>query len=731
MNKAFNFFEWWNEPDERSPLNRSNLMKINHGLEEVDNRVISLDTTKLSKTEAQGLIKSLTFNPDNGVFTVTYYNGATATIDTLLEKLAVNFDFDEDTQKMIIYLADGTTKEVDLSAFIVPLEFIDSDTIDFQILETGKVTAIVKEGSIQEKHLRPDYLADIKVEVAKAESAATAADASKTEAAASASTASTKAGEAATSASNAANSATIAETSKTAAGISEQNSANSATAAADSAATASAKAGEATESAENASGHANTATSKANEAAASADNAVASATSADTYAKKSQSYAVGGTGTREGEDADNAKYYYEQTKRISQSKNGMIPMGTITFAELSNPDNQQTGYFFNISDSFVSDERFKDGSGIFYGAGNNVLRTADGFWDVTAASMVSGVKGNSETEYRQGFVNLTPANIGAVNKSGDSMSGTLGSSKTTGTYLSGNQGQAIINSTASAGAYTMLDKLNSTNGYFTDGVYHGTRLFQYTAKETVDAGTNRVTKSVTILDESGNSWFPGTVTAKEFAGNAATATKASQDKNGNDIVATYQTKNGDSKNNTVTFTSGDKTDPIAWADVAPLTSGEKHSSIFNKLSTMFRNVRYIWQLIGNTQLSIGDGTITGAINEINTRLTPISLPVEIFESEYISEGPNVIVEYVSGIATILVYFALGKSMSAWTSIEIAQVRGARFGVAYSTTATIGDNAAALLITINESGKILVMAQGAVTKTGWYHTSFPARCFYTG
>ncbi|MCM1234798.1 MAG: hypothetical protein NC489_32245, partial [Ruminococcus flavefaciens] len=73
---------------------------------------------------------------------------------------------------------------------------------------------------------------------------------------------------------------------------------------------------------------------------------------------------------------------------------------------------------------------------------------------------------------------------GKVSRAGDTMSGTLGSSKTTGTYLAGNQGQAIINSTAAAGAYTMLDKLNSTNGYFTDGVYNAKRLLQYTAKVT-------------------------------------------------------------------------------------------------------------------------------------------------------------------------------------------------------------------------------------------------------
>lgn len=106
---------------------------------------------------------------------------------------------------------------------------------------------------------------------------------------------------------------------------------------------------------------------------------------------------------------------------------------------------------------------------------------------------------------------------------GGTMTGTISSSKTSGTYLAGNQGQAIIKSTAEAGAYTMLARLISTNGYFTHGVYQNKYLLQYTAKSTVDASTNSVTKSATLLDESGNSSFPGTVSAPKFSG---TATKA-------------------------------------------------------------------------------------------------------------------------------------------------------------------------------------------------------------
>ena len=94
-----------------------------------------------------------------------------------------------------------------------------------------------------------------------------------------------------------------------------------------------------------------------------------------------------------------------------------------------------------------------------------------------------------------------------------SMTGRVSTGKATNTYLAGNQGHALVNSTASAGAYVMLYRGCSTNGYFTHGTYQGKYLLQYTAKSTVTAGTNNVTKSATLLDEAGNSSFPGTLHA--------------------------------------------------------------------------------------------------------------------------------------------------------------------------------------------------------------------------
>lgn len=158
-----------------------------------------------------------------------------------------------------------------------------------------------------------------------------------------------------------------------------------------------------------------TAGTKAAEASSSADTALAkaeaaseSAAEADGYATEAESYAHGGTGTRTNEDVDNAKYYYEQAKRISQGLDGtLLPMGTVTFSQLES-QTKVPGYMYNISDAFTTDSSFKEGAGFRYPSGTNVYRTADDFWDCLAGTSVVSVNGQT------GAVTITPESIGAI-----------------------------------------------------------------------------------------------------------------------------------------------------------------------------------------------------------------------------------------------------------------------------------------------------------------------------
>lgn len=418
MNKAHSGTTWENYPSDKSPLNEANLNKLENSVDIIDDRVITLDTTKATKMEVATLVADVTFEESTGIITITKKNGSKVTIDTQMEKIAINFDYNPTTQQIILTLIDGTQQYIDLSALITQYEFLDSDTVAFYIDKDGKVSAIVKEGSIEEKHLEPNYLAKIKVEIAKAEVSQQAA--AKSESNAKVSEDAAKASEAAakTSETNAKSSETAAAKSATAAAASESNAKASETSASQSAATAASEAASASQSASTATDKANIATQKASEIIGKAESAAESAT-------KAQSYAVGGTGSREGEDSDNAKYYYQQAKDVSEGlKGGLQPHGTVAFADLPALADVSTGWMFNISDEFTTTDDFKEGAGNVIPAGANIYKTSDEKWDVLAGTPVTGIKGVKEDSFRRGNVVLTAENVGAVPTGGDTAENT-------------------------------------------------------------------------------------------------------------------------------------------------------------------------------------------------------------------------------------------------------------------------------------------------------------------
>lgn len=427
MNKTYGRINWENYPSDETPLNESNLNKIDVATDEIDNRVITLDTTKATKEEVSTLVQDVTFEEKTGIITIVKKNGSKITIDTQMEKIAVNFSYNAGTQQIILTLIDGTKQYIDLAALITQYEFLDSDTVAFSIDSAGKVSAIVKEASIQEKHLQPNYLADIKVEVAKAQASQSAAAKSESNAKASETAAATSESNAAASATKAQSYATGGTNSRTGedtdnAKYYSQQSAQSQSAAATSADTANTKAEEAAASAatakisaDNAAGSANLANEKANSAANSATIAVSNSNAAQQYASNAaasadtaQNYAVA--------DTDSAKYYYEQARRISESFSGALrPMGTVAFANLPALSEADGGSMYNISDQFTTTAEFKEGAGNTIPAGANVYKTEDGKWDVLAGTPVTGVKGSAESEYRRGNVNITAENVGLGN----------------------------------------------------------------------------------------------------------------------------------------------------------------------------------------------------------------------------------------------------------------------------------------------------------------------------
>ena len=176
MQKSYTRINWENYPSENTPLNETNLNRIDYATNEIDNRVIELDTSKANATELSRLIKNISVDEQTGVITITYYNNTTSTIQTTLNKIAINFAYDFNTQRLLLTLNDGTVVPVSLADLIQINEFDDTSTVDFTVTN-GRVSAIVPLGSIGDEHLRTNYLADIKVAEANAAASETNSDA--------------------------------------------------------------------------------------------------------------------------------------------------------------------------------------------------------------------------------------------------------------------------------------------------------------------------------------------------------------------------------------------------------------------------------------------------------------------------------------------------------------------------------------------------------------------------
>lgn len=171
---------WVDLPSIDTPIIAAELNRIEDGVDTIDSRVVSMDTTKADQVDLLVCFKAITFDDTTGTFTLTRWDGTTVTINTDIEKVVTNWDYDDDPtsahyQSLVLVLSDGTTKYVDLSALITQFEFTDSATIAFTVSSSGDVTASVKNGSITAEKLQPNYLADVTAQANAASASATAA----------------------------------------------------------------------------------------------------------------------------------------------------------------------------------------------------------------------------------------------------------------------------------------------------------------------------------------------------------------------------------------------------------------------------------------------------------------------------------------------------------------------------------------------------------------------------
>ena len=135
------------------------------------------------------------------------------------------------------------------------------------------------------------------------------------------------------------------------------------------------------------------ASEQAYNASQSANSASGSATSANTNALKSEGFAVGKqNGTAVSSDSpyyhNNAEYYRDQAAQYAAG--GLHFMASVAFASIP-ITGMVNGDMYNITDSFTTDSRFVEGSGIAVSAGTNIAWVDSvSKWDILAPGGGSG-----------------------------------------------------------------------------------------------------------------------------------------------------------------------------------------------------------------------------------------------------------------------------------------------------------------------------------------------------
>lgn len=357
--------DWQNLPSQKTALNRTNLLHLENGVKEADIRIVQLDASKLSMEIANTLVKSVNVDTKTGVITVTKLNGAIETYDLDIERVVTNFDV-TDEGVIILTLADGTEKSVDIAKFINT--FKSSATIAFGMTDR-EVTARIIDGSVTMDKLDPTIQSEFRQYMIESQNARDAAlqyqkfakrytigdsefEGSETDNAKYYYEGTKQAAE--TTVTNAAAAARDAETATSQAAIATSKATNAAA----SANSAAADAQTASEKASTATSQATLASRKAQEAASSERTATTKAADALDSANDAKRYAVGGVVAEDAQD--NAKYYYEQSQilknQIDAAASLVVPQ---FFIDL------ETGAL--MSDKKAQGMRFWLEDGAFYG----------------------------------------------------------------------------------------------------------------------------------------------------------------------------------------------------------------------------------------------------------------------------------------------------------------------------------------------------------------------------
>ena len=340
--------DWQELPSQKTPINRPNLLHAENGIKEADKRIVQLDAKKAELSLVNLLVRSIVVDAKIGVITVTQQNGTVTTYDLDIERVIANFDITDDNV-LILTLADGTTKEVDLTKFVntfsstatISMSMKDRVVIQGEFRQYMLDAQSARDSALQYQKFAKRYaIGDSEFVGSETDNAKYYYEQTKTNAE--------------IAASNAQSAEVDSETATAQAAIATQKATNASA----SANNAAADAQIATQKAEVATQQAQVAAEKAQAASTSESNAIEQAQAASDSALLSKRYAVGGVIAEDTQD--NAGWYYQQCKSIKAEVEAtadlVIPRFYIDFT---------TGKL--MSDKAAQGMRFWIENGKFYG----------------------------------------------------------------------------------------------------------------------------------------------------------------------------------------------------------------------------------------------------------------------------------------------------------------------------------------------------------------------------
>ena len=149
---------WLNFPSKSTALGQKNLRYMDNGILQCAQYILALSQDKAKVSDINTMVQNVTLDVDTGILTVMLKNGTINTYDLAIEKVVINFNITDDNQ-LILTLADGTQKIIDLTRFVYSVS--STSTISMEIKDRT-ITANIVDGSITIDKLESSIISTIR-----------------------------------------------------------------------------------------------------------------------------------------------------------------------------------------------------------------------------------------------------------------------------------------------------------------------------------------------------------------------------------------------------------------------------------------------------------------------------------------------------------------------------------------------------------------------------------------